>query len=105
MTYLLDSNVWVALLRGTKPPVTARVPRSTAPTCTVCSVIVAELRYGCARSTKSAANRAAVDALLAPYRACRSTTPLSIPSWRSARTWNRSARRSAPMICKLPPSP
>jgi tRNA(fMet)-specific endonuclease VapC len=25
------------------------------------------LRYGCARSAKSAANRAAVDALLAPY--------------------------------------
>src|SRR5262249_34575719 len=33
----------------------------------VCSVVVAELRYGCARSARPAANRAAVDALLAPY--------------------------------------
>ena len=30
-------------------------------------MIVAELRYGCARSAKAAANRAAVDALLVPY--------------------------------------
>ena len=30
-------------------------------------MILAELRYGCARSVKAAANRAAVDALLAPY--------------------------------------
>ena len=30
-------------------------------------MIVAELRYGCVRSAKPAANRAAVDALLAPY--------------------------------------
>jgi tRNA(fMet)-specific endonuclease VapC len=30
-------------------------------------VVVVELRYGCARSAKPAANRAAVDALLAPF--------------------------------------
>jgi tRNA(fMet)-specific endonuclease VapC len=33
----------------------------------VCSLVVAELRYGYARSAKPAANRAAVDALLAPF--------------------------------------
>jgi tRNA(fMet)-specific endonuclease VapC len=33
----------------------------------ICSVVVAELWYGCARSAKPAANRAAVDALIAPF--------------------------------------
>jgi tRNA(fMet)-specific endonuclease VapC len=33
----------------------------------VCSIVRAELRYGALRSAKPAANRAAVDALLAPY--------------------------------------
>jgi tRNA(fMet)-specific endonuclease VapC len=67
MTYLLDSNVWVALLRGTKPGLAARFQAAPTADLRVCSVIVAELRYGCARSAKSAANRVAVDALLAPY--------------------------------------
>jgi tRNA(fMet)-specific endonuclease VapC len=34
----------------------------------LCSVVVAELRYGCLRSAKPAANRAAIDVLLAPYK-------------------------------------
>ena len=67
MIYLLDSNVWVGLLRGTKPLVTSRFRAATTSDLRVCSVIVAELRYGCLRSAKPAANRAAVDALLAPY--------------------------------------
>ena len=67
MTYLLDSNVWVALLRGKKPPVAARFQAAPAADLRVCSVVVAELRYGCALRAKPAANRAAVDALLAPY--------------------------------------
>jgi tRNA(fMet)-specific endonuclease VapC len=67
MMFLLDTNVWVAILRGTKPRVAARFRAAAAADPRVCSVIVAELRYGCARSAKAAANRAAVDALLAPY--------------------------------------
>jgi tRNA(fMet)-specific endonuclease VapC len=67
MTYLLDSNVRVALLRGTKPQVAARFRAAAGIDLRVCSVIVAELRYGCARSAKSAANRATVDAMLALY--------------------------------------
>ncbi|MBS0265098.1 MAG: type II toxin-antitoxin system VapC family toxin [Planctomycetes bacterium] len=66
MTYLLDSNVWVALLRGKNRPVASRFRAAWIPNLRVCSVIVAELRYGCARSAKPAANRAAVDALLTP---------------------------------------
>ncbi|MBO0700699.1 MAG: type II toxin-antitoxin system VapC family toxin [Zavarzinella sp.] len=67
MTYLLDSNVWVALLRGKKPLVAARFRAAPPADLRVCSVVVAELRYGCVLSAKPAANRAAVDALLAPY--------------------------------------
>jgi tRNA(fMet)-specific endonuclease VapC len=66
MTYLLDSNVWVAILRRSAPQVAARYRASNRAEIRTCSVVVAELRYGCAKSAKPAANRAAVDALLAP---------------------------------------
>ena len=68
MTYLLDTNVWVALLRKSSGEVAARF-RAVAPTgdVRVCSIVVAELRHGALRSAKAAANRAAVDALLAPH--------------------------------------
>lgn len=68
MTYLLDTNVWVALLRGSSPWVTGRF-QTAAPSgdLRICSVIVAELWYGCARSAKPVANRIAVDALIAPF--------------------------------------
>jgi tRNA(fMet)-specific endonuclease VapC len=67
MTYLLDSNVWVALLRRSSPPVANRFQAADPADIRVCSVVIAELRYGCVRSARPAANRAAVDALLAPY--------------------------------------
>ena len=63
MTYLLDTNVWIALLRKSSLHVAARFSVA-APSgdLRVCSVVVAELRHGALRST-----RAAVDALLAPH--------------------------------------
>ena len=67
MTYLLDSNVWVAILRASSPAVVTRFRPVPAADLRVCSIVVAELWYGCARSAKPAANRAAVDALVAPY--------------------------------------
>jgi tRNA(fMet)-specific endonuclease VapC len=66
MIYLLDSNVWVAILRKKHPEVAARYGATDRADIRVCSVVVAELRYGCAKSAKPAANRAIVDALLAP---------------------------------------
>jgi tRNA(fMet)-specific endonuclease VapC len=68
MIYLLDSNVWIGLLRGSSAVLSARYT-AAAPSADirVCSVIVAELWYGCARSARPAANRAAVDALIAPF--------------------------------------
>lgn len=68
MTFLLDTNVWVALLRRSSQEVAARF-RAVAPTgdIRVCSIVVAELRHGAMRSAKSASNRADIDALLAPH--------------------------------------
>jgi tRNA(fMet)-specific endonuclease VapC len=68
MTYLLDANVWIALLRRSSPLVAARF-QAAAPSADlrICSVVVAELWYGCARSAKPVANRIAVDALIAPF--------------------------------------
>src|SRR5262245_34113890 len=68
MTYLLDSNVWISLIRGTSPVLAAKY-RAMAPAADlrVRSVVVAELWYGCVRSAKPAANRSALQALLAPY--------------------------------------
>jgi tRNA(fMet)-specific endonuclease VapC len=68
MIYLLDSNVWIGLIRRTSPALDARF-QAMAPLADlrVCSVICAELWYGCARSARPAANRAALDALIAPF--------------------------------------
>jgi tRNA(fMet)-specific endonuclease VapC len=68
MIYLLDSNVWIGLIRGASPALDARF-QAMAPMADlrVCSVICAELWYGCARSARPAANRAALDALIGPF--------------------------------------
>ncbi len=68
MTYLLDSNVWVSLLRGTSARAASRFQiAATSDNLCICSFVVSELCYGCVRSAKPAANRAAVDALIAPF--------------------------------------
>ncbi len=66
MIYLLDSNAWIAFLRRPNSPVVARLQAQQPGDIRVCSVVVAELRYGCLRSAKPAANLARVEALLAP---------------------------------------
>jgi len=66
MIYLLDSNVWIAILRKKHPQVAVRYGTKNCADIRVCSIVVAELRYGCAKSAKPAANLAAVNALLAP---------------------------------------
>jgi tRNA(fMet)-specific endonuclease VapC len=67
MTYLLDTNVWITALRQPGSSLVARFQATDPADIRVCSVVVAELRYGCLRSARPADNRAAVDALLAPY--------------------------------------
>jgi len=56
----------VAILRQKYPQVAARYGATNRTDIRICSVVVAELRYGCAKSAKPAVNRAIVDALLAP---------------------------------------
>jgi len=66
--YLLDTNVWIAFLRRPNSPVAGRLRATEPGQVCVCSVVVAELYYGCLRSANAADNRAKVDALMRPYR-------------------------------------
>ena len=67
MIYLLDSNAWISFLRRPQSPVAPRLHARRPDEVRVCSVVVAELYYGCLRSAKPAANRTKVEAMLAPY--------------------------------------
>src|SRR6266446_3080146 len=67
MIYLPDTNVWVQFLRHRHALVVQRLQARQAADIRLCSVVAAELYYGCLRSAKPAANRARVDAVLQPY--------------------------------------
>ena len=68
MIHLLDSNVWIALIRRSSVEVAAKF-QSVAVTSDIriCSVVLAELWYGCARSAKPQSNRRSLEALIAPF--------------------------------------
>jgi tRNA(fMet)-specific endonuclease VapC len=68
MIYLLDSNVWITLIRQKSPALDSRF-RANAGSADIrtCAIVNAELWYGCARSAKPAQNRAALESLLAPF--------------------------------------
>jgi tRNA(fMet)-specific endonuclease VapC len=66
--YLLDTNAWVAFLRRPDSPVVPRLQAKKPAEVCVCSVVVAELYYGCLRSANAAHNRVKVDALIHPHR-------------------------------------
>ena len=67
MIYLLDTNVWVQFLRNRHALVVQRIHARQPAEIRLCSVVKAELWYGCLRSVNVAANRANVDAVLQPY--------------------------------------
>jgi tRNA(fMet)-specific endonuclease VapC len=67
MTYLLDTNVWVVFLRNPHSRVVSRLRATQPADVRVCSVVVAELYYGCLRSANPAANRGKVEALVRPF--------------------------------------
>lgn len=67
MMHLLDTNAWVVFLRDPRSLVVPRLRAKQPADVCVCSVVVAELYYGCLRSANPAANRAKVDALVRPY--------------------------------------
>jgi tRNA(fMet)-specific endonuclease VapC len=68
MTYLLDTNVWVVFLRNLDSPVVPHLHAQQPADVCLCSVAVAELYYGCLRSTNPAVNRGKVESLMRPYR-------------------------------------
>ena len=68
MTYLLDTNVWGTFLRNPRSPVVSRLRAHRPADVRVCSVVRAELYYGCLRSTNPAANRGKVESLLRPFQ-------------------------------------
>jgi tRNA(fMet)-specific endonuclease VapC len=68
MTYLLDTNVWAVFLRNSDSPVVPRLRATPPADVRVCSVVVAELYYGCLRSANPDGNRRKVDALLRPHK-------------------------------------
>jgi tRNA(fMet)-specific endonuclease VapC len=54
MIYLPDSNVWVQFLRNRHALVVQRIRAHQPAELRVCSVVKAELNYGCLRSAKAA---------------------------------------------------
>jgi tRNA(fMet)-specific endonuclease VapC len=69
LSYLLDSNCWIALLRWQNASVLARLKQYPAEDILLCSVVLAELWYGAERSDVSRRdnNYALVDGLEAKY--------------------------------------
>ena len=67
MLYLVDTNVLITALRQPTSTLATRFCAVVPADIRICSIVVAELRHGCLRSAKPEANRAAVDALLAPF--------------------------------------
>lgn len=66
MTYLLDTNVCIALLNGSSRAVARRFADESPRTVRVCSVVVAELLYGARKSQHTATVMASLQAFLAP---------------------------------------
>jgi tRNA(fMet)-specific endonuclease VapC len=67
MSYLLDSNVWIQFLRNRHALVVNRIRARKPSELRTCSIVAAELYYGCLRSANPAGNRAKVDSVLQPY--------------------------------------
>jgi tRNA(fMet)-specific endonuclease VapC len=63
MKYLLDTNVWVDYLTGRYPSVIARIQESPPDHLCLSSIVMAELRYGAARSQRKKSNHDLLDTL------------------------------------------
>ena len=67
MKYLLDTNVCVTHLRGKNALVLQRFGLHPPTDLALCSIVVAELRYGAEGSTNPPKEHAKVDALVAQF--------------------------------------
>jgi tRNA(fMet)-specific endonuclease VapC len=61
MTYLLDTNVCIELLRGRNAAVTQRLAATSASDVRLCAVVKAELYHGAHRSQQSQTNLTKVE--------------------------------------------
>jgi tRNA(fMet)-specific endonuclease VapC len=68
MAYLLDTNVWVALLRGRDAMLALRIKQAPARDVLLCSIVKAELLHGARRSANAATNSALVERLVTPHK-------------------------------------
>src|SRR5438128_3924748 len=67
MKFLLDTTPCVAFLRGKNALLLQRFRQHAAADIALCTVTLAELYYGAAKSNNPARERAAVDAFAAPF--------------------------------------
>jgi len=74
MTHLLDSNTCIGYLRGKNVKLRTRVDSTPAADIALCTIVLAELLFGAAKSRDPVGERTKVDALAAPY-ACLSFDP------------------------------
>jgi len=68
MRYLLDTNAWVDYLTGRYPTVVARIQQSPPDDLCLSSVVMAELRYGAAKSRRKKLNHDLLDTLAREVR-------------------------------------
>lgn len=70
MSYLLDTNTWISLLRWQNAGVLSHLKQHPAEEILVCSVVLAELWYGAERSdaNRKSNNFALVNELAASYQ-------------------------------------
>ncbi len=66
MTYLLDTNICIYVIRGRPPQVLARLQRCALGEIGLSTVTLAELQYGVAKSAFPARNQQALDAFTLP---------------------------------------
>jgi len=67
MTHLLDTNACIGYLRAKNAKLRSRVDSSAPGDIALCTIVLAELLYGAAKSRDPVAEGAAVDAFAAPY--------------------------------------
>ena len=67
MKFLLDTSPCVVYLRGKNSLLLQRFQQHAAADIALCTVVLAELYYGAAKSSNPARERTAVDAFAAPF--------------------------------------
>ncbi len=66
--YLLDSNAWIAVIRGRNTSVMQRMRRTLPAEIYLCSIVKAELLLGALKSANPPKNLAVVNAVVATYQ-------------------------------------